>query len=196
MSRIEDLPEPVSRHMSVQLRRREVCVTEQLLDDAQICTPFEQVRGERVAQFVGVRGPGGTGVDDTAKVTRRELAPPTIQEERVVGGASHRFDPVRRAPPQHLAPMVSPLVECLTGRFVDGDDPLLGALPPDAQSSVVVGEVAEAHPAELGGPQSAAVEQLDEAGVAVGDGERDRIVGGGRRWGEEPIDLGFGEDLG
>ena len=47
-----DLPQPVPRDLSIDLRGGDAGVAEQFLNDAQISAAFEQVSGETVAKHV------------------------------------------------------------------------------------------------------------------------------------------------
>ena len=47
-----DLPEALTRDVRVQLRGGDAGVTQQLLDDSQVGTALEQVRGETMTQRV------------------------------------------------------------------------------------------------------------------------------------------------
>jgi hypothetical protein len=52
------LEQPLLGHMSVDLRRLQAGVPEQFLHNPQICAVVEEVRGEAVAERVGVQRHG------------------------------------------------------------------------------------------------------------------------------------------
>ena len=54
----------ISREMGVHLRGRDISVSQQLLHAAQVGAAFQQVRGERVTQRVGLHAPGDAGPPD------------------------------------------------------------------------------------------------------------------------------------
>jgi hypothetical protein len=47
-----DLAQPARRHVRVDLRRRNVGVAEERLDDSEVRSAAEQVRGERMPEHV------------------------------------------------------------------------------------------------------------------------------------------------
>ncbi len=48
-------PHPLTGHVSVDLCRSHIGVSEQLLNSSEICSSFEEMGGVRVAQRVGVQ---------------------------------------------------------------------------------------------------------------------------------------------
>src|SRR5690606_19957715 len=82
MALSEDTAEPVLADVRVDLRGRQIRVTEELLDDAQVGSSVEEVRGEGVAKCVRVRGHRGPPVDQTPDVAGTESPTPTVVEHR------------------------------------------------------------------------------------------------------------------
>ena len=69
-------------HMSVDLRGLEAGMTEEFLHDPQVRTPVEQVRGETVAEGVGVGRDRRTAVEDPPDVPRAQSVTPSVVEQR------------------------------------------------------------------------------------------------------------------
>ncbi len=108
--------EPTWRHVGVDLGRRQVLVTEQLLDDPQVRTAVEQMRRERVAE--GVRRdadrqarPGAQPIEAVPQAAHAERRAEVVQEDldrwRVVVRCDARAGPggrPRGTPRAPLAP--------------------------------------------------------------------------------------------
>ena len=77
MRMVVDPAQPPAVHVRVHLRRRQRAVTEELLDDAEVGTAFEEVRRERVPE--PVRMP-----EEAPQRARVEPAPARREEEGVV----------------------------------------------------------------------------------------------------------------
>ena len=76
-----DIPQPFLVDVRVDLRRRDVGVAEQLLDDAQVRAVAEQMCGEGMAQEVGVDlcldpGEAGSILHDLPDAGGAEFPPP------------------------------------------------------------------------------------------------------------------------
>jgi len=56
-------------------------MSEQFLDHAEVRSPIQEVRGEGVAERVGVGGNRRPAVEDAADITRSEPVSPTVVEE-------------------------------------------------------------------------------------------------------------------
>ena len=84
--------------MSVSLCGREVGVAEQLLDRSQIGTTVEKMRGEGVAQRVGVGGRRRPPVDDAPHIAGGEPCTPPVEEHGI--SRAHLADQVLAAPLQ------------------------------------------------------------------------------------------------
>src|SRR5947207_5767910 len=74
------------RHVRVDLRRREVLVTEELLDDAQVGAAVEQMRGERVPQRVRRHADRQTGahaqaIEPVAQPAHAERSATVVEED-------------------------------------------------------------------------------------------------------------------
>src|SRR6187551_352810 len=89
-----DVPDPLAGDVRVELRGGDTRMAEQLLDDAQVGSPLEEVRRERVAQ--GVRadpvleaGCRRGGLDRRPGLLPGEAATPIAHEQR---SASERCD--------------------------------------------------------------------------------------------------------
>jgi hypothetical protein len=77
--------ESLLAHVSVQLGRRKIGVTQQFLYGAEVCAPVEKVGGVGVAQSVGMGRTGGPAVENAANVTGSEAMAPPVQEEGFTG---------------------------------------------------------------------------------------------------------------
>src|SRR5437867_2902388 len=80
MRMVVDAPQPLCIDVAVHLRRRERAVAEQLLDRAQVGAALEQVRRERVAEAMRVRG-------EAPQRRRIEAASADRKKERILGAA-------------------------------------------------------------------------------------------------------------
>ena len=115
-------PQAGRRDVRVDLGRGQALVTEQLLDDAQVGAPIEQVRCERVAERVrrhalGQAGATAQEVEPVAQPADAERLAAVVQEQlgrRWVIGA-----PPRAAPPERAAggrPPGRPSIAARAGR--------------------------------------------------------------------------------
>ena len=81
------LSPPSIGYVGVQLRRREIGMSEHLLDRAEVGATFEQVRRKRVAKQVRVHarrveaGPLGAALEDEERARACERAALRVQEE-------------------------------------------------------------------------------------------------------------------
>src|SRR5260370_32397884 len=86
MRGVVDGSEALARQVRVDLRRREVCVSEQLLHGPEVGAPLEQVRRVRVAERVRMErlaiGQWMAG-DDAPRVAGGESPAPGVEEHRV-----------------------------------------------------------------------------------------------------------------
>src|SRR3954471_18254810 len=78
--------QPLLAHVSVDLRRLQAGMTQELLDRTQIGPPVEQMGGERVAKGVRMRGRGSAPAEDAADVPRTEPVPSPVHEHGLAGG--------------------------------------------------------------------------------------------------------------
>jgi hypothetical protein len=69
--------------MSVDLRGLQTGVSQQFLDDTQVSTPVEEVRGEAVAEGVRVRRNRGPAIDDAPDVAGAQASAAAVQEHRM-----------------------------------------------------------------------------------------------------------------
>ena len=76
-------PQSLLGHVSVQLGRRKIGVSQEFLHGTQVGPAVEQVGCVRVAQCVGVGRAGRSAVENAPDVTRREATSPLVQEERI-----------------------------------------------------------------------------------------------------------------
>src|SRR3569832_1440410 len=119
-------------HVSVDLRSRQITVTQQHLYDAQVRAVIEQMRGERVPQgmrreLLGNTGFTGVALDEVPEgLARHPIAPP--RREQVVGLALE----------QNLAARaVEEFRQPTHGFFAQGNQPLAVALAHDANDTLV-----------------------------------------------------------
>src|SRR3954469_17709850 len=88
MGRFVDGPQTFTGEMGVDLGRRQVGMTEQLLHGPQVGSAFQQVRSVRVPEGMGVQGPSvgqWMALHDAVGVPRAEPAPQLVQEYRSPG---------------------------------------------------------------------------------------------------------------
>ena len=110
----------------VDLRGRDIRMTQHALDRAQVRAPLEQMRGEAVAKFMGRQVTGDPGLhgvptDPLEHRLSRHRAAPDRQEDE---GAAPR-----RAPPAALedrTPLLEPAEERPGGEGADGQDEVEG----------------------------------------------------------------------
>src|SRR5437016_9017424 len=117
--------------------------------------------GERVPERMGMRGIARSTVEDAPHVAWREPATSAV-EERGVG----------RGPlAEEVCPAIGqPCPHRLDRRFAHRDPPLLVALAPHRHPPGSQLEVGWTQTTELGDPEAAAVEELDDCVVAQMNG--------------------------
>src|SRR6187399_1611955 len=162
MVRAVQLFHALTGHVGVDLRGREVRMTQQHLHHAQVGSMIEQVRGEGVAQRVRRQlfvddGLAGVALDDVPEGLARH-AVATARREQVVGGAVEQDLAARRAhevrQPTHgfLTQRDQTLAVALAH---DPDDTLVGV-------DLVVLEIDQFRDAQAGG-----IQHLEHGAVAV-----------------------------
>jgi hypothetical protein len=62
METVIDAPHALLEDVRVNLRRREIGMTEHHLDGAEVCAAFEQMRGERMSERVRAERGAQTGL--------------------------------------------------------------------------------------------------------------------------------------
>ena len=163
-----DLAHVGAVEVRVELRRGDVGVPQELLDDAQVGAALEHVGGEAMAQRVRVKPldpHDGAGLGHERVHALAREAPAAVVEEHRRG---------RDARTHELgAPLLEVLGQHACRRPHDGDDALLVALAHDAQHLLVEHDLAKVQAAQLGDAQAAAVEHLDD-GVVPLAGRRGR----------------------
>ena len=85
-----DRTQALDRHVRVDLRGRQVRVSEEILNGLEVRTAVQEVRGEGVAQRVRRRlaqepGAEGMALDDAPERARRQASAAEVQEDRVRG---------------------------------------------------------------------------------------------------------------
>ena len=90
MSGAVDGQKPLLADVSVDLSRRQAGVTQEFLDDPQVRTPVEQVRGEGVTQGVRVRRSRRPAVDDPPDVPCPQAPAPPVQKDGLRRGLRPR----------------------------------------------------------------------------------------------------------
>ena len=173
------LAPPAIGYVRVQLGRGEIGMAEHLLHGAQVGASLEQVRGERVAQEVGMDALGlepclvGEAAQDEEDAGAGER-PAVRVEEQLLPVAPVEVGPAARE-------VAAEGVRCLAP---DRDDPFLAALAEAADEPVLEIHGLPVERDRLAHAQPGAVEELAEGAVA----EVSRRRPGGRV--EEPLDLG------
>jgi Uncharacterized conserved protein (COG2071) len=142
-----DLAETLGVDVAVDLRGRERGVAEELLDRAKVGAALEQVRGEGVAEPVGV----GEQAAERGRVER----PAACGDE----------EPVLRAANELRAPFLEIAAEAVGGLLAERDDPLLVALPAHEDVLLLPVDVREAEVDSLLSPQAGRVDELEERSV-------------------------------
>src|SRR6476659_8127706 len=128
-------------------------MTQQLLHRPQIGPAVEQMGGEGVAQGMGARGIARATVEDAPDVAWREPAPPPVEE----GGIG------RRVLGQEVGPaLLQPCPYGFDRWLAHRHPPLLVALAPHRDPTLSQLEVGGPETTELGDPETAAVEELDD----------------------------------
>src|SRR3954464_3306325 len=88
MCRFVDGPQSLAGQMGVDLGRRQIRMTEQLLHGPQVGSAFQQVRSVRVPEGVRVQGPPvgqRVTLDDAMGVPRTQPPAPSVEEHRTRG---------------------------------------------------------------------------------------------------------------
>ena len=175
MGRFVDRPQALAGEMGVDLGRRQVRVTEQLLHGPQVGSAFQQVRSVRVPEGVGVQGPPvgqRMALHDAVGVPWAETPTPPVQEHRA--GRANRAFRARVGPPA-ARPAAS------TAGAPSGTRRTLEPLPSTVTCPLGQVDVADVEPAALRDPHAGAVEDLEHGEVAQRHGPLDRIAARGRR---------------
>src|SRR5690606_12193220 len=148
-------------HVRVDLRRRQVLVTEELLDEAQVRAAIEEVGREAVPEGVR-RGllaqPGDLDVlvEDLSNASRREAIAEAIQEERVG---------IFLVDPRHLRADLDETLDRRQGEASDRHDPLASALAARLDHLGREIDVADVERGELAHAQPGRVERLEDRAV-------------------------------
>src|SRR3989442_4903394 len=176
-------PQIVAVDVRVELRGREVRVAQHFLHGAKVRAALEQVRRERVPEGVRrspLRQPGGAGrsLDDAPRAPPRRGRAVAVETPKPASlpfaeawedlAAVQRHRPER--PPAHR------------------HDALLRALPEHAGEPILVQDVLQLQPHELGHTRASGIREFEQCAVA----DPERLVGIGRR--EQAFDLGDRQD--
>ena len=111
-----DRHEAITGDVGVHLSRTQIGVSEQFLNDSEICSTFEQVGGESMAECVRVQAtPVGQleSVHDPGRIARGQASSPLVHEQSFGRGQG-------RDQLAALGPICRHGVEC---RATDGDAP-------------------------------------------------------------------------
>ena len=148
-------------YVRVQLGRRQVGVSEHLLDAPQVCAPFEEMGRERVAEQVRVDARRVetclrcTPAQDQESAGTRQWAALCVEEE------------LRTVPTIEVRASASEVAaQRLRGLASDRDDPFLVALADAAHDAIVQRDAALFQSDGLRDAEAGAVEKLDESAVA------------------------------
>src|SRR5512132_1076447 len=147
MGAVIDAAQTPSVDVAVDLRCRERAVAEPRLDRRQVGAALEQVRGEGVAEPVGV----GEKPSDRARV---EPAAPRGEEEGIVCAG--------RQPWAHLQPAAEPV----RGFLAERDDALLASLAGDVDRLAVEVDVREVQVDRFAAPEAGGVDELGKGAVS------------------------------
>ena len=150
--------------MRVDLRGGDIRVPQNLLQDAQVSTAGEHMRGKGMAERVRMQAldahePAIALADRVDGLAREPLAA-SVQEDGIRRAAAARMGRELGAGAGEIR------LERGEGGAHDGDEPLLRALPQHAQELVIQVEVALGEAAELAHAQAAAIEHLEGGAVA------------------------------
>src|SRR5580698_3041952 len=162
--RLVQLFEALAGNVRVDLRSREVAVPKEHLDDTQVCTVVEQMRGERMPQrvrreFLRDAGFARVALDDVPEgLARHPIA--TSRREQVVGLALEQ-DLTARAP----CKIFQPAHRFLTQR----DEAFAVAFTEDADHALGSVDLAVTEIDELGYPQARRVEHLEHRTVTIAE---------------------------
>jgi hypothetical protein len=147
--------------MGVDLGRAQVRVTEHLLHRAQVRASFEEVRGEGMAEKMGVH---------TCRIETRFRGEATEDEEGAgpgQGAALRVEEKLRAVPAIEERPAPGEVSAHGLDAFAsERDDPLLVSLAEAPHDAVVQVDPAAVEPDGLADPEPGSVEELDEGPVA------------------------------
>src|SRR6266536_4345532 len=148
-------------HVRVQLRSRQIGVSEHLLHAAEVGSAFQQVGGERVPEQVGMDplglepGRGREPSEDEERAGARQRPTLGVQEQLGPVAAVQIWPPAREVALKR--------VYCLPP---DRDDSLLVSLSDAADEPLREVDAGLVEPDGLADAQTGAVEQLDQRAVA------------------------------
>jgi hypothetical protein len=159
MRGIVDLRQVLEVEMGVDLRRSDARVSQHLLHGAQVAGRLQHVRRERVPQHVRMHVPRQSLLDRAMAharldCSRREPRPALRHEDGVVAA-----NPELRA-------RIDPPAQRAERFAADRHDPLLRALPPDADFARVPVDAIQRQSGELREAQARRVEELEHRAVA------------------------------
>ena len=148
--------------VGVYLRRPDVGVSEEHLDDAEVGPAFEHGRSEGVAE--GVRrdrlldaGGEGLTLDHDEDHDACQMMAAAVEEHVILLAG---FD-------LHLFPVLEPQLQLMDGAVGDRHEPLLVALADDADEMLVEVEIRQLEVRQLRDAQPAGEERLDDGAVAL-----------------------------
>ena len=166
MCPVIQLPTTAVGYVRVQLRRRQIGMSEHFLNRTEVGASLEEVGCEGVPQQVGVHAlrvePGllGEAAEDQERARPGQRAAAGVQEHlRAV------------APVEEGAALCQVAAERLDRRAPDGDDALLVALPDDPDEPPLEVDPGLVEADRFGDTEAGAVQKLDERLVA----ERTRL---------------------
>src|SRR6478736_3416393 len=172
MEAVVDLAESRFENVRVDLRRREIGVAEHRLNRAEIGATLEQMRRERMPQYVRTEAAADAG----AATASLENLP---EAETRQPGAAARVDEhpgTGFLAEQHRPCLGDVLLHPLHRRVADRHDALLAALANALQKPLVRAQVGQAQADELRYPQAGRVEHFNQRAIA--QALRRRHVGG------------------
>src|SRR5882762_990455 len=154
--------------VGVELRRREIGVSQHFLHGTEVGATLEQVRGERVSQrmrcdTLGQTGPPRRGFDDTPGANARQWRTTRIQEQNASGFTAIERGPDLSRVQRHRAQRSAS----------DRNEPFLGALAEDARYAVLEQDVLQLERHQLGDARARGVGELEQRAIADGQ----RLVG-------------------
>ena len=148
----------VSGHRSVNLGCRQINVTQQLLDRAQVGASFEEVGCEGMSESVGEAG--HALIENTSDAALIECTPANTDEERTPGSGLREFRPTFGQPP----------VDRPARRPSKRHDTLAVALAGDRDQ--VSGDVGNREPRHLGDTHTGGVQKFEQCPIS----QRRRVV--------------------
>src|SRR5262249_23777097 len=136
-------------------------MSQQFLNNSQICSSLKQVRSKRVPQQVGV---------DTSRLEPRLLGQAAEDQEDPGAGEAAALRVEEElgtvAPVEERPPAGQVAAQRLHGRPADRDDPLLAALAGDTDEALVEVDAGLVEPDRVRDADAGSVEELDECAVA------------------------------